>query len=100
MAIKTGHGNHDPNYTVIIVGDDGESYKITKDVWQKDEYKLTVVENSVVSQLTKWGSYLAFIPPKLAIGFGSICTVVNLDSILKNQSGNATGDKATTPPGK
>lgn len=75
----------DPRYTLIVVGDDGRYYKITRDQWMVEENVLNDVEEGVVAQLTKWGSYLSYIPPKLAVGVGSVCTVLNLQSILANR---------------
>jgi hypothetical protein len=78
-------GDEDPKYTIIVVGDDGQYYKLTKKQWQAAATPLTEAEKGIVSQLTKWGSYLSYIPTSLAVGIGSICIIVNQQAILKNQ---------------
>ena len=75
----------DPRYTIIIVGDDGKYYKLTRSEWQQN-----VVTDAaglgVINQLTDFGSYLAYIPPDLAVGIGQLCVVVNMKAILKNNA--------------
>jgi hypothetical protein len=78
-------GGNDPKHTLIIVGDDGEYYKLEKSQWMSAATKLNAAEKGVVSQLTKWGAYLTYIPTDQWVAIGSICTVVNLAAILKNQ---------------
>ncbi len=71
----------DPRTNIIVIGDDGEPYMITKDQWKKLPSE---GGQGVINQLKEFGVYLAYIPPDIAVGFGEICTVVNLQSILKN----------------
>jgi hypothetical protein len=75
----------DPKRTLIVVGEDGKYYKLTERQWKKGT-ALTPSEKGVVDALTKWGSYLSYIPPAEKVGIGSVCTIVNLRSILKNQT--------------
>ena len=80
--------DEDPKYTLIVVGDDGNFYKLTKKQWKAAVTPLTDAEKGIISQLTKWGAYLTYIPTSLAVGIGSVCTVVNMHAILKNQDGD------------
>ncbi|MGB8294795.1 MAG: hypothetical protein WCG85_05155 [Polyangia bacterium] len=76
----------DPKYTVVIIGDDGCFYKLTKEDWKKYPAKgLDGQSQGVVNQLKEFGSYLAYIPTEIAVGIGWWCTVVNLQSIVRNQ---------------
>jgi hypothetical protein len=75
----------DVDRTLIVVSDTGEVYKLTEKQWKEAGTPLTPVEKGVVEALTKWGSYMAYIPPDAKIGVGAVCTVINLKSILKNQ---------------
>ena len=75
--------DNDPRYTIVIAGDDGNFYKLNKSEWQKNKV-VDAAGLGVIKQLTDFGSYLAFIPPELAVGIGHICTVVNLKAILEN----------------
>ena len=75
----------DPRQTLIVVSETGEYYKLTEDQWKKGGTPLTPPEKGVIDALTKWGSYLAYIPSDEKVGIGAVCTIVNLRSILKNQ---------------
>lgn len=84
------NGQSDPAKTLVIVGDDGQIYKLTREVWAKDEYRVPDLGSvGVVRQLVEFGTYLAYIPPNLAVGIGAVCTVVNLKAILKNADGGS-----------
>jgi len=75
----------DPDRTLIIVSDNGEIYKLLKDDWQKEEYRLKedAGTTGIVNQLEAFGSYLAFVNKNLALAIGCCCTVVNLRAVLK-----------------
>ncbi|HLV64658.1 MAG TPA: hypothetical protein VKY73_02555 [Polyangiaceae bacterium] len=81
----------DPDYTLIIVGDDDKYYKLTYGQWKNAATELTPAEKGVVEQLAHWGSYLSFIPSNEFLPIGSVCTVVNLKSILKNKKPTDSG---------
>ena len=69
-----------PRDTVVIVGEDGTQYKLLKSDW----VKFKVEEPSgAVTQVAKFGAFVAFIPDDIAVGFGFNCTVVNLQAVLK-----------------
>lgn len=56
----------------------------------------------IVNQLKEFGSYLAYIPNDIAVGLGWYCTVINLQSILKNQEpddSSTTGATGSSPEG-
>jgi len=74
-----------PDFTLIVVSDTGQIYKLDKDEWQQDKYLLKDDPGAVgiVNQLTTFGSYVAFVKKDLALKIGACCTVVNLRSILK-----------------
>lgn len=75
----------DPNYTLIIVGDDGKVYRLTEEKWRVQPNVLSdPAGQGIINQLTEFGAYLSFVPPALAVGIGEVCTVVNLRAILKN----------------
>ncbi|HWA72264.1 MAG TPA: hypothetical protein VG937_08025 [Polyangiaceae bacterium] len=73
----------DPRQTVVIVGEDGTLYKLTKGDYKQFAMDDDDAGSGVVKQLTEFGSYLSFIPTDLAVGFGFNCTVVNVKAILK-----------------
>jgi hypothetical protein len=78
-------GEADPTQTLIVAADDGTFWRVTKEVWRKDENQITESGGlGVLQQLTNFGTYLAYIPPDLSVGIGNICTIVNLKAILKN----------------
>ena len=78
-------GEADLRHTLIVVAEDGKVYKLTREVWETDSNLVTsAAGKGVVNQLTEFGTYLAFIPPDIAVGIGHFCTVVNLQAILKN----------------
>jgi hypothetical protein len=81
-----------PRYTLIIIGDDGKYYKLQRQDWAQDQYVVGQEGDpsggpsiGVIDQLKEYGTYLAYLPPEQAVGIGHICTVVNLESIIKNQ---------------
>ncbi len=93
---KTRRGGENPDtspkYTLVIIGDDGKYYKLQRQDWAKDEYVVGQQDDpsggpsiGVIDQLKEYGTYLAYLPGEQAVGIGHLCTVVNLDSILKNQ---------------
>lgn len=51
---------------------------------------------AMIDQLASLGTYLAFIPPDLAVGFGEVCTLVNLDAILTG-AGAPSGSRVAAP---
>ena len=75
----------DKFHKVIIIGDDGQYYALEKSQWMVDG---NVVKDagtkSSVKVLEDAGSYVAFVSPKLSVGAGMACTVVNLAAILNN----------------
>ena len=82
-------GVEDPHYTVILIADDGTPYKLTKEAWMKAGTRLPDAAGSgIVNQLREFGVYLSYIPPEIAVGIGEVCTVVNLQAILKNNVGS------------
>ncbi|MFO7178084.1 MAG: hypothetical protein DIU78_005210 [Pseudomonadota bacterium] len=92
-------GKADPNYTLVVIADDGKVYKLTREVWENKDYLMksdgpeAAAGLGIINQLKEFGSYLTFIPPDLAVGIGQICTVVNLQAILKNNvAPKASGD--------
>lgn len=104
MTTKANH-TADPNYTIIIVGDDGKIYRLVEEKWRVDGNVLSdLAGQGIINQLTEFGAYLSFVPPDLAVGIGEVCTVVNLRAILKNNvnpnSGKASSTSTTTDPAK
>ncbi len=91
-AEKTGV--EDPHYTVILIADDGTPYKLTKEAWMKAGTKLPAAGGGIVDQLREFGVYLSYIPPEIAVGIGEVCTVVNLQAILKNNTNGASSAAA------
>ena len=92
------HGIEDPNHTIIIVGDDGKVYRLTQEKWQNDGNVLADPGGEGgVNQLSEVWGYLSFVPPKLAVGIGEVCTVVNLRAILKNNVEPATHKSHVEP---
>ena len=79
-----------PRNTIIIAAEDGKYYKLTGSQWQEHGTPITPAEQGVVDQLIEWGSYLAFIPTDKYVGIGSVCTIVNLKSILQNNPSKDT----------
>ncbi len=78
-------GVADPRQTLIIRGEDGQFYRLVKEKWQRPEYVVSDAGGKgMLEQLTNFGTYLAYIPPDMAIGIGHICTLVDLKSILRN----------------
>ena len=83
-------GQSHPDYTLIVVGDDGECYKLTREKWMKEENRLAgAAGQGVIEQLATFGSYLSFIPADLSVGIGTLCTVVNLKAILAGRPPHA-----------
>lgn len=80
-----GAAREDKFHKVIIIGDDGNFYALEKSQWMVEE---NIVQDagtqSSVKTLKDAGSYLAFVSPKLSVGAGMACTVLNLAAILKN----------------
>jgi hypothetical protein len=74
-----------PRSTIIIAAEDGRYYKLTGDQWLAAATELTAAEKGVVAELCEWGTYVAYLPTEKYVGIGSVCTVVNLKSIQKNQ---------------
>lgn len=92
----------DPRYTVIVVGEDGRLYKLTGDKWMTDDNVVfdpkkpdaaAAGGQGVINQLNTFGAYLSYVPPEIAVGIGSFCTVVNLRAILKNNPPSQDGSK-------
>jgi hypothetical protein len=78
-------GHEDPNFTVILVAEDGKFYRLTREKWEVESNLLAdAAGQGIVKQLTEFGAYLSFVPPEIAVGIGEVCTVVNLQAILKN----------------
>ncbi len=75
----------DPDRTLVIVSDDGAIYKLLKDDWQQEKFRMKddAGTTGIVNQLEAFGSYLAFVNKNLALAVGCCCTVVNLRSVLK-----------------
>lgn len=90
-------GEADPRYTLIIVGDDGKMYKLTKEIWSRHEMTQPVAMG-LAQQLKQFGTYLAYIPTDLAVGVGNFCTLINLDAILRNNPGGGGGRGGNEPP--
>jgi hypothetical protein len=86
MASSKDQGVADPRYTIIVAGDDGKYYKINREQWQTEANEVKDAGGAgMLDQLTRFGTYLAHIPPDLAVGIGHICTIVNLKAVLKDQ---------------
>jgi hypothetical protein len=105
QSSERGAGAPDPRETIIIVGEDGKLYKLNGDDW-RDFPMPDSGARGIIDQLTQFGSLLAFIPPDIAVGIGTLCTVVNLKGILKgNPKGGVAaeagvqGDAPYPPPG-
>lgn len=80
----------DKFHKLIVIGDDGNFYAMEKSQWMvKGNIVRDPGTQSSVKTLKDAGAYLAFVSPKLSVGAGMACTVVNLAAILKN-----------SPPGK
>jgi hypothetical protein len=87
MTSRKDQGVADPRYTIIVAGDDGKYYKINREQWQTEANEVKDAGGAgMLDQLARFGTYLAYIPPDLAVGIGHICTMVNLKAILKNQN--------------
>jgi hypothetical protein len=75
----------DKAHKIIIIGDDGQFYALEKSQWMVDA---NVVQDagtkSSVKVLKDAGAYLSYVSPKLSVGAGMACTVVNLAAILNN----------------
>jgi hypothetical protein len=82
----------DPTQTLVIIGDDGKVYKLLGSEWKKHPV-VSSEQIGVIEQLKEFGTYLAYLPPDIAVGLGTLCMVVNLEAILKN---NAQNPKAVT----
>lgn len=83
--VSTPSGEADPTQTLIVVADDGTYWRVTKEVWRQEKNQITESGGlGMLQQLSRFGTYLAYIPPELAVGIGNICTMVNLKAILKN----------------
>jgi hypothetical protein len=75
-----------PKENVIILGDDGKFYLVTKAVWSaQPTIPTTDPGYGALVTLEKNGVYLSYLPSAGGGGVGSVCTLVNLQSILKNQ---------------
>jgi hypothetical protein len=78
--------NNNPAKNVVILGDDGLFHLISNDEW----LKAPVVDPKTdpgyptLETLSKDGTYLAYLPTATPIG--TVCTLVNLQSILKNNT--------------
>jgi hypothetical protein len=78
-------GGKDPRKTIIVVSDDGKIYRLTDDQWETQANLVTDAGGKgVIQELTRYGSYLSYVPPKIAVGFGEICIVLNVGAVLKN----------------
>lgn len=76
----------DPSrHTLIVISDDGNVYKLTKNDWQTEEHVLKPGDPGlgVIRQLENFGTYLGFIP-NIAAGIGINCVLVNLKAVLNN----------------
>ena len=70
---------------LIVIGDDGKFYALERSQWMiADNLVKEAATQSSVQVLKDAGTYLAFVSPKLSVGAGMACTVVNLGAILKN----------------
>jgi hypothetical protein len=72
-----------PDYALIVVGDDGRFYKLTQDQWQKEDY---VIKDSApgyvrIQQMAENGTYVANVTNP-GIGIGSVCILVNAPAIV------------------
>lgn len=80
-----GGGVADPRHTIIVLADDGKFYRITKEQWRVEENQVSDAGGrGLLEQLANFGTYMAYIPPDMAVGIGHVCTMVNLKAILKN----------------
>jgi hypothetical protein len=90
-------------YAVVIIGDDGNYYKLLRKEWHQEKYKVTpsnMAQAGVINQLRQWGTYLAYLPTDVAAGVSNLCTLVNLEAVLKNNIGNGKGKGKAKRPGK
>jgi hypothetical protein len=90
----------DPAYTIVVVGDDGQYYKLLGKEWRQEKYRVSndrMAQAGVIDQLTKWGTYLAYLPTDVAAGVGNLCTLVNLQAIIESRVGQATVKKTKRP---
>jgi hypothetical protein len=76
--------DNDPKYFLIIVGDDGNLYKLTRGQWMQNPLLPTDPAAGVAGQLKEYGTYLAYVRTDIAVGAGYACTLVNLNAVLKN----------------
>jgi hypothetical protein len=88
-------GNEDPNYTVILVAENGKIYRLTRETWEIESNLLADAGGQgIIKQLTEFGAYLSFVPPEIAVGIGEVCTVVNLQALLKNNVSTKASSEA------
>jgi hypothetical protein len=76
----------DPDKAIVIIGDDGEYYKIEEGVWKDAKYRLPDGGGrGIVEQLEMFGTLVAFVSQDVTgVGVGYACTVVNVKAILKS----------------
>jgi hypothetical protein len=77
----------DPDKAIVIVGDDGQVYKLDRKDWHKDDFLLTDTGGKgIVNQLAQFGTIMAFVSQDVTgVGVGYACTVVNLKAILEGR---------------
>jgi len=87
--------NTDTKHNIIVYSDDGNYYLITSGDWGQpipgNDPSLAILD-----PLTRGGAYLAYVKTgPLGGGIGTVCTLVNLQSILNNNSSPAARKKKT-----
>jgi hypothetical protein len=70
-----------PLKNLIIAADDGKLYELAEKDYKKKEFVIAEQDAGPIRQSLKWGTTLAFIPPSVGVGIGSICYLVNLASL-------------------
>jgi len=69
----------------ILIADESGVYMLKSSVWKQHATKIEdKAAIGVVDELTRFGTYIAYIPPEFAVGFGTCCTLVNLKLILQS----------------
>ncbi|HEY5959322.1 MAG TPA: hypothetical protein VIV60_22345 [Polyangiaceae bacterium] len=82
------------NQPIIIIGDDNKYYKLDRNVWQNPSYIVAdPAEVTIIERLKQFGTYLAYVRDDIAVGAGVYCTVVNLQSILRNNADPGQSNK-------
>jgi hypothetical protein len=76
--------NPKPDNTIVIVADDGNLYKLDEAFWKQGQKIDNPGAVGIVRELEQFGSVVAYLKRDFAGGYGTCCTVLNLNALKRS----------------